>query len=369
MRVLHTNVRRLILNAHLFVALTAGAFMVILGLTGSIMEFEPELDHSLHPHLSYITPGRQVLSLSEIGDAASRRFGGEPVVAYLPSSSADLSSQVILPSGIAYVNQYTGEVLGERVRGETFFGYVRELHVRLATGNFGTGIVKWSAIAMIFSLASGFYLWWPMKQVCIRTKWGGRRLWFDLHNAIGIFTLLPLAMLAATGTILGFEDQLAPVIYGLTGSQPTHTTRSPVREAAPGAMSITPDEAVAIARASMPGTVPYRVQMPNYGGVYEIALLDPHDSVAGDRNVVALDPYRGSILSVTRSSHLSRGERFLAMNEAIHTGSVMGMASRITVWLASTAVFVQALSGMMMWLYRKKILLAARGSTNQESVS
>jgi uncharacterized iron-regulated membrane protein len=66
-------VRTLILTVHLFIALIAGAFMVILGVTGSIMEFEPELDRSLHPELSNIMPGRQALSLSEIGFAKIRR--------------------------------------------------------------------------------------------------------------------------------------------------------------------------------------------------------------------------------------------------------------------------------------------------------
>jgi uncharacterized iron-regulated membrane protein len=354
--------RSLILNVHLFIALTAGAFIVILGVTGSIMEFEPELDRLFHPQLSYITPGKRVLSLGEIGDVISRRFSGESVVAYLPSLSPSLSSQVILPSGIAYVNQYTGEVLGERSRGQTLLGSVRALHVGLASGDFGRNILKWSATAMLLSLASGLYLWWPMKQIRIRGKWGGRRLWFGLHNAIGIFSLLPLAMLAATGTVLGFEDHLAPVIYRLTGSSPVHATRSAVRETPPGATSITPDDAVAIARASIPDALPYRVQMPNYGGTYQIALLNPRDKVAGERNLVVLDPYQGNVVSLTRSSDLSRGERILAMNEAIHTGSAFGMSSRITVWLASITVFVQASSGLIMWLYRKKIIPAAGGS-------
>lgn len=201
-----TNVRRLILNVHLFLALITGAFMVILGLTGSMMEFEPELDRLFHPQLSYVPPASRVLSLSELGDAASLRFGGESIVAYLPSPSPDLSSQVVLPSGIASVNQHTGEVLGMRTRGKTFFGYVRELHVQLAGGDFGKDIVKVSAIAMLFSLASGVYLWWPIKQVSIRGKWGTKRFWFDLHNAVGIFSLLPLAMLTATGIIIGFEN-------------------------------------------------------------------------------------------------------------------------------------------------------------------
>ena len=359
--------RRLVLNVHLFIALIAGAFMVILGVTGSIMEFEPELDRSLHPQLSYITPGGRVLSLSEIGDAASRSFGGEPVVAYLLSPSPKVSSQVVLSSGVACVNQYTGEVLGERIRGQSFLGFVRELHLRLAIGVFGGQLVKWSAIVMLVSLASGLYLWWPMKQVRIRGRWGNRRWWFDLHNAIGIISLLPLALLATTGTLLGFEDQLAPAIYKLTSSHPTHATRYALREAPPGATSITPDAALAIARTYMPGATPYRVQMPSYGGVYQIAMSFSHDEVTGDRNLVVLDPY-GNLVSVSRAHDLSRGERILAINEAIHTGSIFGMPSRITVWLASTMVLVQALSGLFMWLHRKKIILAAGECTEQERV-
>jgi len=40
----------------------------------------------------------------------------------------------------------------------------------------------------------------PIKQVTLRGKWGTKRLWFDLHNAVGISSLLPLAILAATST-------------------------------------------------------------------------------------------------------------------------------------------------------------------------
>lgn len=339
--------------------------MVILGATGSILEFEPEQDRFLHPQLSYVTPEGRVLSLSEIGDVVSRRFNGEPVVAFLPSLSPDLSSQVVLPSGIAYVNKYTGEVLGVRARGQTFLGYVRALHVRLASGDFGRGILKWSGVAMLLSLASGLYLWWPVKQLRIRANWSSRQFWFDLHNAVGIFLLLPLAVLAATGTVLGFEDHLAPLIYKLTRSSPIHTTRSPVREPAPGATPITPDEAVAIARITIPGAVPYRVQMPKYGGLYVVALRYPRDRITGGANLVGLDPYFGNVVSLSRSSDLSSGDRILATIEAIHTGNVLGMPSRIVAWLASTMVLVQTSSGLLMWLYRSRIIPTPAQSTEE----
>lgn len=342
---------------------------MILGITGSIMEFEPELDRLLHPHLSYVTPERRVLSLSEIGDVISRSFGGEPIVAYYPPLSPDLSFQVGLPRGMAYVNQYTGEVLGVRPREQTLLGYVRAIHVRLGAGDVGRNTLRWSGVAMLFSLASGLYLWWPLKRVRIHGEWGSRRLWFDLHNTVGIFSLLLWVMLAATGTVLGFEDQLAPLIYKLTRSVPMHSTRAAVPRPVPGTTQITPDEAVAIARVHMPGSVPYRVQMPKYGGVYQVASLNLEDRVAGGRNVVALDPYDGSVVFQSRSTDLSPGDRLLAMNEAFHTGGVLGMPSRIAVWLASTMMVVQVSSGLLMWLCRKQIIPTVRRSEKEENES
>jgi len=198
------DVRGLILNFHLYTALSAGVFMVIQGITGSIMAFEPELDRAFHPHLAYVRPGAEVLSLKDITGAVSRQLVGEPVVAYEPSLSPELSCEVLLPSGVAYVNQYTGKVLGVRVRGQTFLGYVRALHVRLGFGAIGRNVLRWSAVAALLSAISGLYLWWPIKRMSIHVSGGTRRFWFDLHCVIGICSLLPLTLLAASGVVLGF---------------------------------------------------------------------------------------------------------------------------------------------------------------------
>ncbi len=339
--------------------------MVILGVTGSIMEFEPEIDQLLRPRLSYLTPGQQVLPLAELGDDVSRKFDGEPVVAYLPSLTPNRPSQVVLPRGIADVNQYTGEVLGLRARGQTFLGFVRAIHVRLGRGDLGRNVLSWSTVALLLSLASGVYLWWPIKRVRIRGQWGSRRLWFDVHNAIGIFMLFPLSVLALTGIVLGFEDQLSPLVYKVTRSSAAQFLRAPSPRPEQGTTAISPDEAVAKARIRMPGAVPYRVQMPKYGGTYQVAFLYPQDRITGDRNVVGLDPY-GNVVSLIRSSDLSRGDRILAMNEAIHTGAFLGMPSRLAVWLASTMIFLQAFSGLLMWLHRRKLSI---GQSREEGSS
>lgn len=350
--------RRFILNTHLLMAILAGTFMVIQGLTGAIMEFEPELDRAFHAHLSYIKPRGQALPASQIIGAVRQQLNNEPIVAYVPALSPDLSTEVLLPSGIAYVNQYTGEVLGLRSRGQTFLGRVRSLHVRLGAGSTGKTVLCWSAVAMLISAASGLYLWWPVKRIGIHTKDGPRRFWGDLHSVIGICSLLPLTLLAATGVIIGFEPQFAPLIYRLAQSRPMKTPSSP-REVHPEGNTISVDAALGIAHSLMPGAAPSRVQMPQYGGLYRVEMSYPQDRIAGSRNVVAIDPFDGSVVSLTRSSDLSRGDWIMAANEAIHTGVVFGLPGRIIASLASLAVFVQACSGAFIWLYRKRILVPA----------
>src|SRR5579871_5711685 len=68
--------RRLLFNLHLYVALIAGVFIVILGVTGSIMAFEQEIDRVLHWKLTYVTPQSRVHSLAEISEAVARAFPG-----------------------------------------------------------------------------------------------------------------------------------------------------------------------------------------------------------------------------------------------------------------------------------------------------
>jgi uncharacterized iron-regulated membrane protein len=350
-------VRRLILKIHLVIGLIAGAFMVLLGITGSIMAFEPELDELLHRDLSYVNAIGRVLSLADIAAAVSRNYGDEPIIAFLPATSPHVPVQVITSRGIVAVNQYTGVVLGVRTRGQTLLGFVRALHVRLASGDIGKAILRWSAVAMLFSLISGVYLWWPGKRTRIRGPWWSKGFWYDLHNAIGIFSLVPFLVLAGTGTVLGFEDGVAFLLDKIANppALEAHPQAGRLQAKAHG-LQLTPDQAVEIACALVPGALPYRVQMPRYGGRYQVSLVKAGNRVLGQRNSVSIDPWSGEVLSASLETDLSVREKVLAWNEAIHTGTALGMTSRIVVAAASILLPVQAVSGLLIWLRRRKLI-------------
>jgi len=335
----------------------AGAFLVVLGITGGILAFEPELDRLLHPHLSRVKPDGRTLSLVQIGGAVSKKYSGEPVVAYLPSSSPDVPTEVILSSGIVSVNQYTGEVLGLRTRGQTMLGFMRALHVRLATGDIGRNILRWSTILMLISLASGLYLWWPRKRIRIRGPWRSRLFWSDQHNSFGIFSLVPLLLLTATGIVIGFEDEVSSLLDKMYGTQPVHSNQTSARsEPSQGSTELTPDQAIAIASAQLPGALPYRLQMPRYGGLYVVSLTYSDNRIAAEHNSISLDPRNGRMVAVNQSAGLSPRERFMATNEAIHTGSILGMPTRILAALASILLPLQVISGLLIWIRRTNIL-------------
>jgi uncharacterized iron-regulated membrane protein len=361
--------RRLIFSLHLTVAFVAGAFILVLGVTGSIMTFEPELGHLLNARRWYVTrPGAQSAprSLAELGAAASAAVPGQRATGYLLSTSPSLSYQVAFRGRVAFVNQYTAEVLGVQDSGPDLLSRIHQLHLRLLLQNqadSGKTIVKWAGAATLFLLLSGAYLWWPLRRFSIPRRGGGRRMWFDVHNTVGIASLGLLLLAALTGVVIGFEDTAVPLIYRATGTRPLAVYgRSTFTSTPAGAPAISPDRAVAIAREALPGADPISVNVPTPAGVYAISARYPEDLTPGGRSRVYVEQYTGAVLLAEGSRTAPAGTRLVTLNRAIHTGDVFGLPSRIAMSLGSLAVLVQAVSGLLMWTQRVIVPGARRGS-------
>lgn len=348
--------RKILFNLHLIVALVFGVFIVLLGLTGAEMAFEPEVDHVTHWRLTYVQPQGQSMSLAQISDAIARRFPGDQITAYFPSTSPNISYSVALKDRIAYINQYSGEVLGTRAQEMDWQGYVHQLHLRLAMldkgRKFGESTIKASGVAALFLVISGAYLWWPTKRVGIHSGGGSRRFWFDVHNSFGILSLVFVLLLVITGLMIAFEQQTTPLLYKLTGSQEVEQPRlqaTPV----PGAQPITPDQAMDIARKAVPGATPSILIVARGKQVYRVSSRFPEDRTPGGRTRIAIDPYSGKVLFTLDSRTGPGGYRAVTLNRAIHTGDIFGMGSKIVMSLASLIMALQLVSGVVMWLKRR----------------
>jgi uncharacterized iron-regulated membrane protein len=346
--------RRIVLQLHLVVALVAGMFLLVVGLTGAVMAFEPELDHVLHSRVSYVTPSGTPKPLVELAAAAARVVPGQRVTGYLLPVAPNLSTQVLFGRRGVFVNQYSGEVLGSRDAAPDLLARIHQLHLRLLIQNeadTGKTIVTAAGGALLFLAISGLYLWWPLKRINVR---GGRWFWFDLHNAVGAISLVFLLGASVTGLAIGFDDALRPWIYRTTRSEPVAMyTRPPSFTSVPTGAAIGPDRAVGIARATLPDAVPISVNVPSKTGVYTISARYPEDLTPGGRSRLFIDQYSGAVLLAEGSRTAPLGSRVITLNRAIHTGDIFGVASKALMSLASLAVIVQFVSGVAWWIKKR----------------
>ena len=106
--------RKLLLTLHLYTALVAGVFIVILGVTGSIMAFEPELDHMFNRSLFDVQPGTNPLPITAVMKTLKTAYPHQAFpILYIPSGP-DKSYYVPVHGIEVFVNGYTGQIIGTR---------------------------------------------------------------------------------------------------------------------------------------------------------------------------------------------------------------------------------------------------------------
>ena len=191
--------RRLLLRVHRSVALAAAVFVAVVAASGAVLACEEAV-------LS-IWSSRTRVEEGQDGRIVAESDRGEIVGSHFESGIA------LGPSGL-----------------ERFFERVRDVHRWLAfpggkerTGRTLTGAAN---LALLFLLLTGALLWvpWPLSRRALaanfafptgRGRLRGRARRLRLHRAIGVWALLPLAVISATGAILSFPslgDRLYPIV-------------------------------------------------------------------------------------------------------------------------------------------------------------
>ena len=344
--------RHNILKLHFFLALVAGIVITSLGVTGSIMAFEPEIDHLQHRALMDVAPGGAPHSIVEVMAAVSAAFPDTPITAVAVGATPARAYAVSTRKGQIYVDPYTLEIKGLRPAGPDWLANVHQMHLRLNT-TWGRPFVRWSGVIMLFLVLSGLYLWWPVKRASITIGKTPYRTWYDWHNAIGIFSFVFLLLLSMTSVFIGFEDMARPLAFRVTGSTPPPVV-APKVPAQPGVMQITPDAALDIARGAIPGATPFLVPIVSPTDAYVVRARFSEDLTPGGRSRVLINSYSGEVMQIENSRTAPVGRRVETINRAIHTGDIFGIPSKIVMSIASIMAPVQLLTGVMLWWRRKK---------------
>ncbi len=360
------TLRKVILTIHMILGLAAGLFLAILGLTGSIMAFEGDLDHWLHPQLWYVTPRGQPLPEHDLISVARNRFPRAPVIAVQFPRAANLAQMMQLTDGThAYINPYDGTVLGDTVgpsSSDRFIGYVHQFHLRLVPNprsapklaEIGKVVISVAGLLLCLLVPTGWTLWWRSKSATVRFKmsnWTAHwsLIFHDAHHAIGIYASLFLLIAAITGVLIGF-DFGEKFFYSATHSE------RPARQEAwqsvfvPNAVPLTSDQALDIARRTMPNATVAMMVLPlRPTGAYTVLMRVPEDTSETVHSSIAIDQFSGKVLNVRNYLAESPGYRLIRLNRSIHTGDIFGLPSHILVSLSSLALVAMAITGLVIW--------------------
>jgi uncharacterized iron-regulated membrane protein len=340
--------RKLLFNLHLYGALGVGIFVVIIGVTGSIMAFEEDIDRLLNPKLFHVAAeGRQV-PVAGLLQAAAKAYPGQRVAMMrLPQRPSDPASFTARGQKQVFLNPYTGAVLGER-SSKTWLSTLHMLHLRLLMGERGATVVAGVTAVLLFLVMSGIYLWWPYKRFTV--KWGATasRINFDLHNAAGIYSALFLLALGPTGIVIHFGDDFEKYLHKSAGTQKIGKNIPSVVQ--PGVKPITPDQAIESALAELPGATAHMISLPpNPKASYLVWMHFPEDLTPGGRSWVNVDQYSGKAVGFQNSRTVAMATRAITVNRAIHTGDIFGYPTKILVCLSGLMLIVQAITGYSMW--------------------
>ena len=362
--------RQLWVQLHLWPGLLLGAVFALLGLTGSVLCFYPELDLLLNPAqqvaISLATPPRLQPALTALQQAYPQYPGawrlemplaeGRPLNAryYAPAETAGRSFAPLMVT----LDPQTQQVSSSRFWGDYAMTWIFDLHYSLLLERPGRITVGVVGILCLFSLLSGLYLWWPSRRqwvTAIRPKIrsGVVRATYDWHTLSGLYGLVVLATLCFTGVVLALPEYVNPLIQNIS---PLSKWTSPSSEIPAGRSMISVDAAISRATALFPQARLRWVETPkNEHGVFRLNLWQANEpGYRFPKTNVWIDAYSAKVLAVRDPNQHSAGDTFLAWQHPLHNGEAFGLTGRILACVAGLLPLLLWVTGSLRWLQKRR---------------
>ena len=365
--------RRVLFQVHLWVGVAAALYVLVVSVTGAALVFRIHLQRAVHPELlTARTDGPQadiVTVLERVRDAypQGRLSGVDAPTAVRPTHLAYVTDDGRFRTVLS--DPVTAEVLGE-LHEHSVVRTLQDLHFDLLAGPTGRVVNGVGAFCLLLLCMTGLFIWWPGRAgwrrgftVDWRRPW--KRATWELHGAVGIWTLVLTAGWAVTGAYFVFPNEFRAAVDWVS---PLTTVRTP--QSNPGGAPEGPPpswrEMIALARPAEPGAFVARVVLPATDEApFRVLFTDRRPTPLGARHLrtIYLDRYSGERLAAPAASAPTLGDTVMAWVGPLHFGNFRGPGIR-AVWLVTgLAPGLLAATGLVLWWSR---VVAPRWRRRQE---
>lgn len=390
--------RGILVILHRWIGLLTAGFLIVSGLTGSLLAFNHELDeffkHEFTPQMyAKPRPGEPRLDIGTLWERAAPQIQyarvtgvelGEERAKVIISPDVDAATGKPYELGFTriYVDPWTGADLGRATRSDisdgmsNFMPFVYKLHKALLLDETGKLILGIIAVTWSIDCFVGFYLTFPVSRSSFWRKWkiawlikrgaGAYRFNFDLHRASGLW-LWPMLLIFAWSSVM---FNMKPVYeWTMSKLMSSHSAIEDMKEAMkktmepPGGMTkpvptISPRAAlesahkIAVDRAKVQGREAPEPKALTYldRGVYLYT--------AQKGGVVLIDGDTGTSVDVppmlkNPAIKLSTRDVVDTLLLSLHEARLFGLPYKILVCFLGLAVAMLSATGVYIW-WRKR---------------
>lgn len=356
---------------HKWTSLVCTVFMLLLCLTGLPLIFSHEIDEFAGDKVqsAELPADAPRAALDAVAAAAVARHAGlVPLYFFAEADEPDLwyvklDTRVDTDERAArlvLVDARSAEYLGEPAFGEGFMSVMYRLHVDLYAGLGGKLFLGSMGLLLVLSIVSGVVLYAPFMRKLdfgtVRRDRAPRTRWLDLHNLLGIVTLVWALVVGFTGVVntwaeLIFKAWQAEQVAALRAGD----TRRILAADAPGAVPAdgTLQRAVERVLAASPGM---RVGMIAYPGTlrstpahFAVILHGDTPLTARLSRAVLVDPQGGEVFEAgARPWYVT----LFQLSEPLHFGDYGGLPLKMLWALLDVITIVVLGSGVYLWWKR-----------------
>lgn len=397
-----TRLRELALVVHRWVGLFMAVFLLVAGLTGTMMAYYRPLDRLLNPELFVAEPpkpGAPLLDPFVLRDRLNDQLPEEKRVDYVMLELlSDSTVNYWVDGRETFVNPYTGAIQGSREFGslregrKSILTFFYELHFTLGIGDVGLWIMGVVALLWCFDCFVGAYLTFPpgLPNRGATVRWVARwsqswllktkrlfSLVFTWHRASGLWVWAMLLVFAWSAVALNLNERFyAPLMDAVWPrheqelpelAKPREKPRLDERSAHARARQALDEQARARGfRVYDERYLSYEVDHGTYG-------LTVHSSLdVGERlseTTVFVDGDDGHFVALMAPTGHDARSTFDSYLIALHFGSWDALGAPYRAFVAVLGVLVAALSVTGVWIWLRKRSAKARGRLRSSSVS
>jgi len=353
--------RRALFQIHLWAGIALSLYVVVIALSGSILVFENELTGTTLPRsLNALDPSRTA-PIPEVmrrfaqacpGCNASLLITPYPAVPAFQISAVRAQNQQL--SFIA--DPVSGSVLAQP---RTWVEWMHDLHTYLLLGSgHGEQVNGVGAAILLLLCGTGLFLWWPgIKnwgrgfRISLRSHW--RRVNFDAHHAIGIWTLAIVTWWSISGVYFAWYMPLEAAINAVFPVRAMLSPPLPPLAPHTGAPATLAAIVAAAQQASPHGRL-YAIYGPSLTEPTVFVQMDLRDpGNFAHRDLITIETSNARVLTVWHyGDNVTLGDWILWSMFTLHFGTVWGMPIKILWFLLGISLAVLSITGLIMYWNR-----------------